>query len=92
MPQSHAIYPGGVQRRLRLRLLGGTLLGVHDELNDLDQNLGDHVRTESISDMGHRSGGAHDLRNSDDTCDGWTLPWVLSPSSQLGCAVCSFVG
>ena len=42
-------------------------LGVHDKLNDLDQNLGDRVRTESISDMGHRPGGAYDSRNSDDT-------------------------
>ena len=42
-------------------------MGVHDKLNDLDQNLGDRVRTESISDMGHRPGGAYDSRNSDDT-------------------------
>ena len=32
-----------------------------------DLNLEDSVRTESMSDMGYRPGGAYDLRNSDDT-------------------------
>ena len=36
-----------------------------------DLNLEDSVRTESMSDMGYRPGGAYDLRNSDDT---HTLP------------------
>ena len=33
----------------------------------MDLNLEDCVRTESMSDMGYRPGGAYDLRNSDDT-------------------------
>ena len=32
-----------------------------------DLNLEDSVRTESMSDMGYRPGGAYDLRNSDNT-------------------------
>ena len=33
----------------------------------MDLNLENGVRTESMSDMGYRPGGAYDLRNSDDT-------------------------
>ena len=33
----------------------------------MDLNLEDCVRTESMSDMGYRPGGAYDLRNSDNT-------------------------
>ena len=33
----------------------------------MDLNLEDCVRTESMSDMGYRPGGAYDLRKSDNT-------------------------
>ena len=67
MTQSHAIYQDGVPRRLRLRLRGGSRLGVHGKLNDPDQNLEDGGRTESISDMGSRPGGPDESRNSEHT-------------------------
>ena len=46
-----------------------------------DLNLEDSVRTESMSDMGYRPGGAYDLRNSDDTPVSYThltLPTIYS--------------
>ena len=56
----------------------------------MDLNLEDSVRTESMSDMGYRPGGAYDLRNSDDThtllrprygsrCDRRLSPFALGP-------------